>query len=91
VLVGSDAFSRFSLETAERTNVDTGLALILRVLEANHAADRREMREAVASGRKTARQVQEENPIIPLDAKVEINWQDLSQRLERTCALRQSS
>ncbi len=58
--------------------------------EAEHAADRREMLEAVASGRKTARQVQEENSIIPLDAKIEINWQDLSQRLERACALKPS-
>ncbi len=51
--------------------------------EADHAADRREMIEAVASGRKTARQVQAENSLIPLDAKIEIDWQDLSERLER--------
>ena len=54
--------------------------------EAEHAADRREMLEAVASGRKTARQVQEENSIIPLDAKIEINWKDHSRRLERACS-----
>jgi len=51
--------------------------------EAEHATDRREMLEAVISGRKTARQVQEENSIIPLDAKIEIDWQDLSDRMER--------
>lgn len=54
--------------------------------EAEHVADRREMLEAVASGRKTARQVQEENSIVPLDAKIEINWKDHSRRLERACS-----
>jgi hypothetical protein len=51
--------------------------------EAEHAADRRAMIEAVASGQKTARQVQAENSLIPLDARIEIDWQDLSERLER--------
>lgn len=55
--------------------------------EAEHAANRREMLEVVASGRKTARQVQEENSIVPLDAKIEINWKEHSRRLERACSL----
>jgi hypothetical protein len=42
--------------------------------EAEHAADRREMLEAVASGRKTAWQVQRENSFIPLNAKIEVDF-----------------
>jgi hypothetical protein len=56
--------------------------------EAEHAANGRQMLEAVASGRKTARQVQEQNSIIPLDAKIEINWKEHSRRPE--CPARQS-
>ena len=54
--------------------------------EAEHAANRRHMLEAVASGRKTARQVQEENSIIPLDADIEIDWKEHSRCLERACS-----
>ncbi len=56
--------------------------------EAEHAADRREMLEAVASGRKTARQVQEENSLIPLDAEIVVNWKDHAERIERALAQR---
>jgi hypothetical protein len=58
--------------------------------EAEHAADRREMLEAVASVRKTARRMQEENSIIPLDAKLEIDWTEHSRRLERACSATES-
>jgi len=53
--------------------------------EAEYAADRRHMLEAVASGRKTARRAQEENSIIPLDADIEIDWKEHSRCLERAC------
>ncbi|CAN5805213.1 hypothetical protein BH09VER1_BH09VER1_49850 [soil metagenome] len=58
--------------------------------EAEHAADRREMLEAVASGRKSARQVQEENSLIPLDAKIVINWRDHAERVKRAIAQRKA-
>lgn len=48
--------------------------------EAEHAADRREMLEAVASGRKTAWQVQRENSFIPLDAKIEVDFDGFLKR-----------
>jgi len=54
--------------------------------EAEHAANRRHMLEAVASGRKTARQVQEENSIVPLDTELEIDWKQHSRCLERACS-----
>lgn len=51
--------------------------------EREHAEDRRQMAEAVASKLKTPRQVQEENSLFPMDATVEIDWADLSERFER--------
>lgn len=57
--------------------------------EAEHAADRRSMLEA--SGQKTARQVQAENSLIPLDAKIEIDWLDHAECLERAYRRSESS
>ena len=48
--------------------------------EAEHAADRKEAAEAIASGRKTAWQVQIENSFIPVDARIEVNFESFLER-----------
>jgi hypothetical protein len=50
--------------------------------ERQHAEERRAMDEAIRSGKKTALEIQEENSLFPLNATVEIDWADLSERFE---------
>jgi hypothetical protein len=51
--------------------------------ERQHAEERRLTAELIASGKKTAWEIQEENSLFPMDAKVEIDWADLNERFER--------
>ncbi len=51
-----------------------------------HEEERRLTEELIASGKKTAWEIQQENSLFPMDAKVEIDWADLSERLERSHA-----
>ena len=50
--------------------------------EREHAEERRLTAELIASGKKTAWEVQQENSLFPMNAKVEIDWADLSERFE---------
>jgi hypothetical protein len=54
--------------------------------EREHAEERRATAELIASGKKTAWEIQQENSLFPMDAKVEIDWADLFERLERAHA-----
>ena len=54
--------------------------------EREHAEERRMTAELIASGKKTAWENQQENSHIPMSAKVEIDWADLSERFERAHA-----
>jgi hypothetical protein len=54
--------------------------------EREHAEERRLTAELSASGKKTAWEIQQENSLFPMDAKVEIDWTDLSERFERAHA-----
>ena len=56
--------------------------------EREHAKERLSTAELIASGKKTAWEIQQENSLFPMDAKVEINWADLSERFERAHARR---
>ena len=51
--------------------------------EREHAKERRLTAELIASGKKTAWEIQQENSVFPMDAKIEIDWADLSERFER--------
>jgi len=51
--------------------------------EREHAEERCSSEELIASGKKTAWDIQRENSLFPADAKVEIDWTDLSERFER--------
>ena len=51
--------------------------------EREHAKERRLTAELIASGKKTAWEIQQENSLFPRDAKIEIDWADLSERFER--------
>ena len=52
--------------------------------EREHAEERRLTAELIASGKKTAWEIQQENSLFPMDAKVELDWAELSARFERT-------
>ena len=54
--------------------------------EREHAEERRLTAELIASGKKTAWEIQQENSLFPMDAKIEIDWADLSERFERAHA-----
>jgi hypothetical protein len=54
--------------------------------EREHAKERRLTAELIASRKKTAREIQQENSLVPMDAKIEIDWTDLSARFERAHA-----
>ena len=54
--------------------------------EREHAEERRLTAELIASGKKTAWEIQQENSLVPMDAKIEIDWVDLSERFERAHA-----
>jgi hypothetical protein len=54
--------------------------------ERQHAQERRLTAELIASGKKTAWEIQQENSLFPMDATVEIDWTDLSERFERAHA-----
>ena len=54
--------------------------------EREHAEERHTTTELIASGQKTAWEIQQENSPFPMDAKVEIDWADLSERFERAHA-----
>ncbi len=56
------------------------------VNEREHAEERRITAELIASGQKTAWEIQRENSLFPMDAKVEIDWTELSERFERAHA-----
>lgn len=47
---------------------------------AEHASAVREDRQAIASGKKTPWQVQIENSFVPVDAKIEVNFDSFFQR-----------
>lgn len=51
-----------------------------------HEEERRLIEELIASGKKTAWEIQQENSLFPMDAKVVINWAELSERFERSDA-----
>jgi hypothetical protein len=50
--------------------------------EQEHIQERLATEEAIRTGKKTAWQVQEENSIIPTNARIKIDWVDLSKRFE---------
>jgi hypothetical protein len=50
--------------------------------EREHIQERLATEEAIRTGKKTAWQVQEENSIIPTNARIKIDWVDLSKRFE---------
>jgi hypothetical protein len=52
--------------------------------EREHAEERRLTSELIASGKKTAWEFQQENSLFPMDAIVEMDWTELSERFERT-------
>jgi hypothetical protein len=54
--------------------------------EREHAEERRLAVELITSGKKTAWEIQQENSLFPLAAKIEIDWTDLSERFERANA-----
>ena len=54
--------------------------------EREHSEERRLTAELIASGKKTAWEIQQENSLVPMDAKIEIDWVDLSERFERAHA-----
>ena len=54
--------------------------------EHEHAEERRLTAELIASGKKAAWEIQQENSLFPMNAKVEIDWADLSKRFERAHA-----
>lgn len=54
--------------------------------EREHAEERHATALLIASGKKTAWEIQQENSLFPMDAKVEIDWIDLSERFERAHA-----
>ncbi len=51
--------------------------------EREHAEERRLTAELIASGQKTAWEIQQENSLFPMDATVEIDWADLNRRYQR--------
>ena len=54
--------------------------------EREHAEERSFTAEVIASSQKTAWEIQQENSLFPMDAKVEIDWLELSERFERAHA-----
>ncbi len=54
--------------------------------EREHAEERRLTAELIASGKKTAWEIQQENSLFPMNAQVEIDWADLSERFDRAHA-----
>lgn len=50
--------------------------------EREHIQERLATEEAIRTGQKTAWQVQEENSIIPSNAKIDLDWADYAQRFE---------
>jgi len=54
--------------------------------EREHTEERRLTAELIASGKKTAWEIQQENSLFPMDAKIEMKWAEYSQRFERTHA-----
>jgi hypothetical protein len=48
-----------------------------------HEEERRLTAELIASGKRTAQEIQEENSLFPIDAKIVINWTEVSERFER--------
>ncbi len=54
--------------------------------EREHAEERLLTEELIRSGQKTAWDIQMENSLFPMDAKVVIDWTELSERFERAHA-----
>jgi hypothetical protein len=54
--------------------------------EREHAEERRLTAELIASGKKTAQEVQDENSLFPMDAVIEMKWAQYSERFERAHA-----
>jgi len=54
--------------------------------EREHAEERRLTAELLASRQKTAREIQDENSLFPMDAVIEMKWTEYSERFERTHA-----
>ena len=54
--------------------------------EREHAEERRLTAELIASGKKTAREIQDENSLFPMNAVIEMKWAEYSERFERTHA-----
>lgn len=50
--------------------------------EREHREERLATEEAIRTGKKTAWQIQEENSLIPSNAVIKIDWDDLSRRFE---------
>ena len=51
--------------------------------DAEHAADREKAAAAIASGEKTPWQVQTENSFVPVDAKIEVDFDSFLKRRVR--------
>ena len=54
--------------------------------EREHAEERHLTAELIASGKKTAREIQDENSLFPMNAVIEMKWAEYSERFERTHA-----
>ena len=51
--------------------------------EREHAEERRVTAELIASGQKTAREIQDENSLFPIDSVIEMKWAEYAERYER--------
>lgn len=54
--------------------------------EREHAEERRLTAELIASGKKNAWEIQQENSLFPMDAVIKMKWAEYSERFERTHA-----
>ncbi len=54
--------------------------------EREHAEERRLTAELIASGKKTAAEIQEENSLFPMDSAIEMKWAEYAARFERAHA-----
>lgn len=50
--------------------------------EREHAEERRLTAELIASGKKTVREMQDENSLFPMDAVIEMKWAEYCERIE---------
>ena len=58
--------------------------------EAEHAVDRKKTAVAIASGRKTAWEIETENSFVPVNAKIEVDFESFLKRRSRLHAKRAS-